>query len=137
MAYFIHLFLLLGCIGVQLEGAESRRDEFNSEKRAAQATYTEAQRKKDPVKFQEAIAGLQALARKVISANSALVSKARLSARKSATDHIQPLKAANEALSSFNAPTELSTETIRSVDRFVRDIDKAIEAQHAASLNIR
>ncbi len=131
------LTLSLGSLSIQLVAADSRREEFNNAKRTAQATYTEAQRNKDVAKFNEAIGGLEVLAKKITSANSSLISKARMSSRKAASDQIAPLSAANEALSSFQAPSEMSVETIRSVDRFVRDIDKAIEVHHAASLNIR
>ena len=47
------------------------------------------------------------------------------------------LTSANQSLGNFILPTELSPESVRSVDRYIREIDQAIEVHHAASLNIR
>jgi hypothetical protein len=52
-------------------------------------------------------------------------------------DISRSLSAANQSLGNFTLPTELSPESIRSVDRYIREIDQAIEAHHAACLNIR
>jgi hypothetical protein len=52
-------------------------------------------------------------------------------------DHLRPLNTSIESLGNFTLPTELSPESIRSVDRYIREIDQAIEAHHAACLNIR
>ena len=52
-------------------------------------------------------------------------------------DISRTLNSANQSLGNFILPTELSPESVRSVDRYVREIDQAIEAHHAACLNIR
>ncbi len=57
--------------------------------------------------------------------------------RKTEVGHLKPLNATLQALGAFILPTELSPESIRSVDRYIREIDQAIETHHAASLNIR
>jgi hypothetical protein len=57
--------------------------------------------------------------------------------RKKIADIQKALNSANQSLGNFILPTELSPESIRSVDRYIREIDQAIEAHHAACLNIR
>jgi hypothetical protein len=57
--------------------------------------------------------------------------------RKKIADIRKALNSANENLGRFILPTELTPESVRSVDRHIREIDQAIEAHHAACLNIR
>ena len=63
--------------------------------------------------------------------------QARQSWDKKIGDISRTLNSANQSLGNFILPTEVSPESIRSVDRYIREIDQAIEAHHAACLNIR
>ena len=87
---------------------------------------------------------------KVVAANQAALSairpgypadvksnQARQTWDKKIADIRRSLASANQSLGNFILPTELSPESIRSVDRYIREIDQAIEAHHAACLNIR
>jgi hypothetical protein len=132
-----HLVLLL-LAAVTAFAVPSQRDALITAKRAAQQTYTAAQRAKDKSQFIAAATGFQEVGQKVAAANRALISKINSNGyRKVEQDHLKPLNATLEGLSNFILPTELSPESIRSVDRYIREIDQAIEAHHAASLNIR
>jgi hypothetical protein len=129
----------------------SQRDALNAAKREAQNAYTAAQRTKDKAQFIAAAAGFQEVGRKIIAANDAALSairpdtyppdvksvQARKSWDKKMADIRHALGTANQSLGNFILPTELSPESVRSVDRYIREIDQAIEAHHAASLNIR
>jgi hypothetical protein len=129
----------------------SQRDALLSAKREAQNAYTAAQRAKDKTQFIAAANGFQAVGQKVIAANQTALSSVRIGAYppdvksnqarqtwdKKMGDIRRTLSAANQSLGNFILPTELSPESVRSVDRYIREIDQAIEAHHAASLNIR
>ena len=80
----------------------------------------------------------QEVGQKVAAANRALVRRIEQNGtRRVEKDHLRPLNTSIESLSNFILPTELSPESVRSVDRHIREIDQAIEAHHAAALNIR
>lgn len=116
----------------------SQRDELGAAKREAQNAYTAAQRIKDKAQFIAAAAQFQEVGRKVAAANKALIRKIGINGnRKTEVNHLKPLKDTLESLGNFILPTELSPESVRSVDRYIREIDMAIETHHAASLNIR
>ena len=116
----------------------SQRDELGAAKREAQNAYTAAQRAKDKAQLIAAAAQFKEVGRKVAAANKALIKKISVNGnRKVEVNHLKPLKATLESLGNFILPTELSPESIRSVDRYIREIDQAIEAHHAASLNLR
>ncbi len=116
----------------------SERDALMTAKREAQHAYTAAQRAKDKAQFIAAATRFQDVGRKVAAANTALIRKIEMNGgRKTEVGHLKPLNATLQALGAFILPTELSPESIRSVDRYIREIDQAIEAHHAASLNIR
>jgi hypothetical protein len=116
----------------------SQRDSLLTAKREAQQAYTAALRVKDKAQFIAAANGFQEVGGKVAAANSALIRKINVNGnRKVEVNHLKPLEATLEALGNFILPTELSPESIRSVDRYIREIDLAIEVHHAASLNIR
>jgi len=116
----------------------SQRDALSTAKREAQNAYTAAQRAKDKAQFIAAATQFQDVGRKVAAANKALIRKIEINGgRKVEVNHLKPLQATLEALGNFILPTELSPESIRSVDRYIREIDQAIEAHHTASLNIR
>lgn len=129
----------------------SQRDALLSAKREAQNAYTAAQRTKDKAQFIAAAGGFQEVGRKVVAANQAAASAirpgiyppdvkstvARQTWDKKMADISRSLSSANESLGNFILPTELSPESVRSVDRYIREIDTAIEAHHAACLNIR
>ncbi len=128
----------------------SQREALLAAKREAQNAYTAAQRTKDKAQFIAAAAQFQEVSRKVIAANQNALSairpgypndvksnQARQTWDKKIADIRKSLGSANENLGRFILPTELSPESIRSVDRHIREIDQAIEAHHAASLNIR
>ena len=116
----------------------SQRDALLTAKRAAQNAYNAAQRAKDKAQFIAAATGFQAVGQKVAAANRALVRRIEQNgSRRVEKDHLRPLNTSIESLGNFILPTELSPESVRSVDRYSREIDQAIEAHHAASLNIR
>lgn len=129
----------------------SQRDALNTAKREALNAYNAAQRTKDKAQFIAAANGLQAVGQKVVAANQAAMSslrpgnypadvkstQARQSWDKKMVDISRTLNSANQSLGNFILPTEVSPESIRSVDRYIREIDQAIEGHHAACLNIR
>ena len=143
-------FLLLLLATTCAFAIPSQRDVLLTAKREAQNAYTIAQRAKDKSQFIAAATGLQEVGLKVIAANQAAASaikssypadvksnQARQSWDKKIADIRRALSSANDSLGNFILPTELSPESVRSVDRYIREIDKAIEAHHAACLNIR
>ncbi len=113
--------------------------------------YTAAQRAKDKDKFITAAIRFQEVGQKVAEANQAALSairpnfyppdvkstQARQTWDKKMEDIRRTLNSANQSLGNFILPTELSPESARSVERYIREIDQAIEVHHAASLNIR
>jgi len=116
----------------------SQRDALLTAKREAQIAYTAAQRAKDKTQFIAAANRFQEVGQKVAAANRALVRRIEQNGtRRVEKDHLRPLNTSIESLSNFILPTELSLESVRSVDRYIREIDQAIEAHHAAALNIR
>jgi hypothetical protein len=128
----------------------SQRDGLLTAKREAQQAYTAAQRAKDKAQFIAAAERFQEVGQKVVAANQAASAairpgypvdvksaQARQTWDKKIADIRKSLDSANDSLRSFILPTDLSPETIRSVDRHIRNIDQAIEAHHAACLNIR
>ena len=129
----------------------SQRDALLTAKRATQNDYTAAQRAKDKDKFIAAANRFQEVGQKVVVANQAALTAirpgsypadvkstvARQTWDKKMGDIRRALSSANQSLGNFILPTELSPESIRSVDRYIREIDLAIEAHHAACLNIR
>jgi hypothetical protein len=130
------LLLLLGAACAF--AVPSQRDALITAKREAQHAYTAAQRVKDKAQFVAAATQFQDVGRKVAAANKALIRKIEINGgRKVEVNHLKPLQATLESLSNFILPTELSPESVRSVDRYIREIDQAIEAHHAACLNIR
>jgi hypothetical protein len=144
-------FLLLLLATTCAFAIPSQRDALNTSKREALNAYNAAQRTKDKAQFIAAANGLQSVGQKVIAANRAAMSsiqpgnypkdvkstQARQSWDKKMGDISRSLGSANDSLGNFILPTELSPESVRSVDRYIREIDQAIEAHHAASLNIR
>ncbi len=144
-------FLLLLLATASAFAIPSQRDALLTAKREAQNAYTAAQRAKDKARFIAAATGFQEVGRKVIAANQATLSAirpgtyppdvksavARQTWDKKMGDIRRSLASANESLGNFILPTELSPESIRSVDRYIREIDLAIEAHHAAALNVR
>ena len=147
MRSFLLLLLATACAFA----IPSQRDALNTAKREALNAYNAAQRAKDKAQFIAAASGLQAVGQKVIAANQAAMSslqpgnypkdvkstQARQSWDKKMGDISRTLNSANQSLGNFILPTELSPESVRSVDRYIREIDQAIEAHHAACLNIR
>jgi hypothetical protein len=134
MRSFLLLLLATTCVFA----VPSQRDALLTAKREAQNAYTAAQRAKDKTQFIAAATGFQAVGQKVAAANRALVRRIEQNgSRRVEKDHLRPLNTSIEGLGNFILPTELSPESIRSVDRYIREIDQAIEAHHAASLNIR
>jgi len=128
----------------------SQRDVLVKSKLAAQNAYTDAARKKDPKLFLEATAKLESVGAQVVAANRALIGAIRPSpppdvktanAKKIWENSMNAFRTSLEAtiqeISSFRAPSEMTPETIRSVDRLIRAIDKGIEVHHSAALNIR
>jgi len=144
-------FLLLLLATVCAFAIPSQRDALNAAKREALNAHNAAQRTKDKAQFIAAANGLQAVGQKVVAANQAALSSVRIGAYppdvkstvarqtwdKKMGDISRTLNSANQSLGNFILPTELSPESVRSVDRYVREIDQAIEAHHAACLNIR
>jgi hypothetical protein len=144
-------FLLLLLASSCAFAIPSQRDALNTSKREALNAYNAAQRTKDKAQFIAAANGLQSVGQKVIAANRAAMSsiqpgnypkdvkstQARQSWDKKMGDISRSLGSANDSLGNFILPTELSPESVRSVDRYIREIDQAIEAHHAACLNIR
>jgi hypothetical protein len=144
-------FLLLLIATTCAFAIPSQRDALLTAKREAQNAYTAAQRTKDKAQFIAAANGLQAVGQKVVAANQSALSAirpgiypadvkspvARQTWNKKMADISRALTSANESLGNFILPTEFSPESVRSVDRYIREIDLAIEAHHAASLNIR
>jgi hypothetical protein len=146
MRSFVLLLLATACACA----VPSQRDALNTSKREALNAYNAAQRAKDKTQFIAAANGLQSVGQKVIAANQAALSairpgypvdvksnQARQTWDKKIADIRRSLASANQSLGNFILPTELSPESVRSVDRYIREIDQAIEAHHAASLNIR
>jgi hypothetical protein len=147
MRSFLLLLLATACAFA----IPSQRDALNAAKREALNAYNAAQRAKDKAQFIAAANGLQAVGQKVVAANQAALSsvqpgnypkdvkstQARQSWDKKMGDISRTLNSANQSLGNFILPTELSPESVRSVDRYIREIDQAIEAHHAACLNIR
>ena len=144
-------FLLLLLATTCAFAIPSQRDALNTAKREALNAYNAAQRTKDKAQFIAAANGLQAVGQKVVAANQAAMSslrpgnyptdvkstQARQSWDKKMGDISRTLNSANQSLGNFILPTEVSPESIRSVDRYIREIDQAIEGHHAACLNIR
>jgi hypothetical protein len=144
-------FLLLLLATTCAFAIPSQRDALNTAKREALNAYNAAQRTKDKAQFIAAANGLQAVGQKVVAANQAAMSslrpgnypadvkstQARQSWDKKMVDISRTLNSANQSLGNFILPTEVSPESIRSVDRYIREIDQAIEGHHAACLNIR
>jgi hypothetical protein len=144
-------FLLLLLATTCAFAIPSQRDALNAAKREALNAHNAAQRTKDKAQFIAAATGFQEVGRKVIAANQAAMSAirsgiyppdvkstvARQTWDKKMSDIRRALSSANDSLGNFILPTEFSPESIRSVDRYVREIDQAIEAHHAACLNIR
>ena len=144
-------FLLLLLATTCAFAIPSQRDALNTAKREALNAYNAAQRTKDKAQLIAAANGLQAVGQKVVAANQAAMSslrpgnypadvkstQARQSWDKKIGDISRTLNSANQSLGNFILPTEVSPESIRSVDRYIREIDQAIEAHHAACLNIR
>ncbi|MEN9653258.1 MAG: hypothetical protein RL303_978 [Verrucomicrobiota bacterium] len=143
-----HLLLLLAAL--PLFAIPSQKDALSTAKRQAQSAHVAAQRSKDAAQFIAAATGLQEVGRKVIAANQTAMAsirggypsdvKSRTAQQtwdKKMADIRRDLSAANESLERFFLPTELSPESVRAVDRYIREIDLAIEAHHAACLNIR
>jgi hypothetical protein len=143
-------FLLLLLATTCAHAIPSQRDGLLTAKRETQATYTAAQRAKDKKQFIAAANRFQEVGQKVIAANQAALAaikpgfppdvkstQAMQTWTKKIADIRKSLGSANQSLGNFILPTELSPESIRSVDRYIREIDLAIEAHHAASLNIR
>ena len=144
-------FVLLLLVAASAFAIPSQRDALLTAKRAAQNDYTAAQRTKDKEKFIVAATRFQEVGQNVIRANQAALSSVRIGSYppdvksaqarqtwdKKMRDISRSLDSANEKLGNFILPTELTPEAIRSVDRYVREIDQAIEAHHAACLNIR
>ncbi len=147
MKSFVLLLLATACAFA----IPSQRDALLTAKRAAQSDYTAAQRAKDKAQFIAAAERFQAVGQKVVAANQTALSSVRIGfyppdvkstqARqtwdKKMGDISRTLNSANQSLGNFILPTELNPESIRSVDRYIREIDQAIEAHHAACLNIR
>jgi hypothetical protein len=147
MKSFVLLLLATACAFA----IPSQRDALLTAKRAAQNDYTAAQRAKDKAQFIAAAERFQAVGQKVVAANQTALSSVRIGfyppdvkstqARqtwdKKMGDISRTLNSANQSLGNFILPTELNPESIRSVDRYIREIDQAIEAHHAACLNIR
>ncbi len=143
------VFLLLAAAGAF--AIPSQRDALLTAKREAQNAYTAAQRAKDKAQFLAAASRFQEVGQKVVAANQTAMASVRIGtyppdvkstqARQTwdrkMGDIRRGLASANEALGNFILPTELSPESVRSVDRYIREIDQAIEVHHAASLNIR
>jgi len=128
----------------------SQREALNTAKREAQQAYTAAQRAKDKAQFIAAAERFQEVGQKVIAANQAASAAirpgyptdvksamARQTWDKKIADIRKSLDSANDSLGSFILPTDLTPESVRSVDRHIRSIDQAIDAHHAACLNIR
>ena len=144
-------FLLLLLATTCAFAIPSQRDALNTSKREALNAYNAAQRTKDKAQFIAAANGLQAVGQKVAAANQSALSAirtgiypadvkstvARQTWDKKMSDIRRALSSANDSLGNFILPTELSPESVRSVDRYIREIDQAIEAHHAAALNIR
>lgn len=144
-------FLLLLLASSSVFAIPSQRDALSTAKREAQNAYTAAQRTKDKAQFIAAATGFQEVGRKVIAANQSALSAirpgiyppdvksktARQTWDKKMADISRALSSANDSLGNFILPTELSPESARAVDRYIREIDQAIEAHHAACLNIR
>ena len=144
-------FLLLLLATTCAFAIPSQRDALSTAKREAQNAYTAAQRTKDKAQFIAAATGFQEVGRKVIAANQSAMSairpdyyppdvksvQARKAWDKKMADISRSLGSANDSLGNFILPTELSPESVRSLDRYIREIDQAIEAHHAACLNIR
>ena len=63
--------------------------------------------------------------------------QARQSWDKKMGDVRRTLSGANREITAFVVPSEMTPEGIRAVDALIRSIDKAIDAHHAACLNIR
>ena len=144
---FLLLLLLTTTVSLAIP---SQRDALLNAKREVQTAYTAAQRAKDKAQFIAAANQFQEVGQKVVAANLAALAaikpgfppdvkstQAMQTWTKKIADIRKSLGSANQSLGNFILPTELSPESIRSVDRYVREIDMAIEAHHAACLNIR
>ncbi len=141
---------ILSLICSTLLAAPSQRDALNKSKIAAKNFYTDAARKKDAKLFLEASAKLESVGAEVVAANQALMAaippspppdvktaNARKIWQNSMNGYRTSLQDANQEISSFRAPSEMTPESIRSVDRLIRAIDKGIEIHHSAAPNIR
>ncbi len=148
MAMRTILLLLLSAITAS--AIPSQRDSLAAAKRDAQGVYTAAQRTQDKAKFAEAISRLKAVGDLVVSANNAALGaikpgyptdikslQARQSWDKKMGDVRRTLSGANREITAFVVPSEMTPAGIRAVDALIRSIDKAIDAHHAACLNIR
>ena len=142
--------LLLLFSAVAAFAIPSQRDALVAAKLAARNEYTLAQRAQDKARFIAAANRFQEVGQKVVAANQAALAAIKpgfppdvksMVARQTYTQKIADIRkslgSANESLGNFSLPAELTPEAVREVDRYLRAIDQAIEAHHAACLNIR
>lgn len=129
----------------------SQRDALSAAKREAQTAFVGAQKGKDSAAFLIAAAKVETVGAQVIAANSATLGsiprgtypidiksrQARDSWDRKMADIQRSLSESNRSLAEFPAPTEQTPASVRAVEAYLRLIDKAIEAHHAASLNLR
>ena len=143
--------LLVGTISLLGAQIPSQRDALQSQYLKARGNYTPTLKKGDQAAFNEGVAGLEAVAKAIIQANGPAISatssrsypsdikstQARNTWDEKMAMHNSALRSANQALSSFAAPSDMTPASIRTVDALINNISKAIATHHAACLNIR
>lgn len=131
----------------------SQRDQLNGQYIKARGDYATALKTGNKDTILQAVAGLQAVGKAVISANQAPISASSSGAirypgdvktnagRKSygqkMADHNKSLHDANAAIEAIPEPSETTAAGLRPVDLLINAISKGIEVHHNACLNIR
>lgn len=149
---FISSCLCLLLYAVAFAGSvPSQRDALNQQYLRVRPEFTAAVKSGNPQAFIAAVASIQAFGQSIVAANTPAIAALRrgfyppdVKSRQAQSTWDQKVEAAkasllaaNSSITSFRAPTEMSPESIRSVEAYMTTLSKAIEAHHAACLNIR
>jgi hypothetical protein len=147
-----HLALLL-LTGLTAFAIPSQRDQLNGRYIKARGDYATALKTGNKDTILQAVAGLQAVGKAVISANQAPISASsggairypgdvktaagRKSYDQKMADYNKALRAADAAIAAVPAPADTTPAGLRTVDLLINAISKGIEVHHAACQNIR
>ena len=151
MNILLRLLSIFATLAAFAGSVPSQRDSLNQQYLKVRPEYTAAVQSGNTQSFVAAVARLQGLGQSIIAANAPAIAALRRGVYPSDIKSKQAqstwdqkmdaakasLVAANKSISSFTAPAELTPESIRTVEAYMTTLSKAIEAHHAACLNIR